>query len=549
MAMTMIIAAGKSILNGIAIGKLKYYKLPEIEISDSEVIDPERELQTFEEARQNAIDEQKALYEKAKLESGEDTAQIFEIHAMMLDDDDFVSAIREIIVSEHKNAVYAVRTACLRQAEIFSEMDDPYFKARSADVEDICQSMLDSLTDRDRVPAQGTEPSILLAEDLAPSEMIRLDKSLLLGFVTMKGSVNSHTAILARSMNIPALVKCPEVSEEWDGREGIIDGYNSCIYIDPAPELLSTLTARRDEDLKKTALMQELKGKDNTTIDGTTVRVYANISGPWDTQAVLQNDAGGVGLFRTEFVYIGARDYPSEDEQFLSYRQVLETLSPKEVIFRTCDIGADKTVDYMQMDPEENPALGCRAIRICLMRKDFFKTQLRAILRASAYGTLLIMFPMITSARELREAKDILEECRQELVREGRKIGKYQIGTMIETPAAVMIADELAEECDFFSIGTNDLTQYTCAIDRTNAKLEPFSDTHHPAVLREIQMTVEAGHRHGIWVGICGELAADVTLTETFLRMGVDELSVNPKNVLPLRKIIRGLNLKEPKEI
>ena len=316
------------------------------------------------------------------------------------------------------------------------------------------------------------------------------------------------------------------------------------MYVDPTPDLQKTLEARQQEDLRKTALLQELKGKTNTTIDGKTIEVYANIGGPSDIGSVQLNDAGGVGLFRSEFVYLNSKDYPTEEEQFAAYRHALESLAPKKVVVRTCDIGADKTVDYMQLDKEENPALGYRAIRICLTRKDFFKTQLRALLRASAYGNLAIMFPMITSVRELREAKEILAECRAELEAEGAKMGPVEIGTMIETPAAALCADELAEECEFFSIGTNDLTQYTCALDRQNAKLEPFFDAHHPAVLREIRMTIEAGHRHGCWVGICGELGADLTLTETFLRMGVDELSVNPKSVLPLRKVIRGIDLR-----
>ena len=541
----MQVATGKSILNGIAIGKIKVYRAPETVISDRQIDDVGAETARFEEARQKAIAQQNALYEKALAEAGEETAAVFEVHGMMLDDDDLVDAIREIITKQRKMAEYAVKTACDNQAKIFAEMDDPYMQARSADIDDIGQSMLDFLTGADPNSLQGTEPSILVAKDLAPSETVRLDKSLLLGFVTREGSTNSHTAILARSMNIPALVQCGEVSADWDGKMAIIDGYNSCIYVDPTEDLLRSLKKKQEEDQAGVALLQELKGKDNTTIDGRTVKVYANIGGPSDIGAVQQNDAGGVGLFRTEFVYLNSRQEPGEEEQFEAYRHVLESLAPKQVIIRTCDIGADKTIDYMKLDHEDNPALGYRAIRICLTRKDFFKKQLRALLRASAYGNMGIMFPMIISVRELREAKEILAECQAELEAEGVKIGQYEIGTMIETPAAVLIADDLAKECDFFSIGTNDLTQYTCAIDRQNAKLEPFSDTHHPAVLREIQMTVEAGHRHGTWVGICGELGADTTLTETFLRMGVDELSVNPKSVLPLRKTIRGLNLSQ----
>lgn len=541
----MQVATGKSILNGIAIGKIKVYRAPNLEIRDTMVEDVEAELARFEGARMKAVAQQSALYDKALAEAGEENAAVFEIHGMMLEDDDLIEAICEIIQKQQKNAEYAVRTACTNQAKVFSEMDDPYMNARSADVKDICRSMLDFLMGNDLSSLQGTEPSILVAADLAPSETVRLDKSLLLGFVTREGSTASHTAILARSMNIPALVQCSEVNEDWDGRTAVIDGYNSCLYIDPPEDLLASLQKRQREDQAKLALLQELKGKENTTIDGRSVQVYANIGGPSDIGVVQQNDAGGVGLFRTEFVYLNSKDFPTEEQQFQAYRHVLESLAPKKVIVRTCDIGADKTVDYMKLEPEENPALGYRAIRICLSRKDFFRTQLRALLRASAYGNMGIMFPMIISLRELREAKEILEECRQELLQEGEKIGSYEIGTMIETPAAAICADTLAEECDFFSIGTNDLTQYTCAIDRQNARLEPFSDTHHPAVLKLIQMTIEAGHRHNAWVGICGELGADLSLTETFLRMGVDELSVNPKSILPLRKMIRGLDLRD----
>ena len=523
----MQVGTGKSVLNGIAIGKLKIYKKKDTTISTTPVTDTGAELLRFEDAQQKAIQQQTALYEKALAEAGEDIAEVFNIHAMMLEDDDFVDAIREIITKQKMCAEYAVKTAGTNQAAVFAAMDDPYLQARSADVMDIAQAMLDILQGTDVDSMQGTEPSILVAEDLAPSETVRLDKRLLLGFVTREGSANSHTAILARSMNIPALIQCK-------------------VYVEPTPDLLKTLQKRQQEDKKKLALLQELKGKPNTTLDGTTINVYANIGGIGDVGAVQQNDAGGVGLFRSEFVYLNSKDYPTEEYQFEAYKQVVETLAPKKVIIRTCDIGADKTVDYMKLDHEENPALGYRAIRICLTRKDFFKTQLRALLRASAYGNLGIMFPMITSLRELHDAKNILDECRVELAAEGKKMGEVEVGTMIETPAAVLVADDLAEECDFFSIGTNDLTQYTCALDRQNAKLEPFANPHHPAVLREIKMTIDAGHRHGIWVGICGELGADESLVETFLRMGVDELSVNPKSVLPLRKKIRSLDLSKP---
>ncbi|MDY6324705.1 MAG: phosphoenolpyruvate--protein phosphotransferase [Catonella sp.] len=539
----MFVATGKSILNGIAIGKIKIYKVPELHISDEPVENTKAELERFEDARLKAQAYQKKLYQKALDESGEDTAAVFDVHAMMLDDDDLIDAIKEIIGNQHRPAEYAVKKACANQAKVFSDMDDPYLRERSADVIDIGQCVIDVLTGTDNATLQGTEPSILVAKDLAPSETVKLDKKLLLGFVTAEGSTNSHTAILARSMNIPALVQAGEIKDDWDGKMGVIDGYNSCFYVDPPADLLKSLKKRQEEDARKVALLTELKGKSNTTIDGKTIKVYANIGGPSDIGVVQQNDAEGIGLFRSEFVYLNSHNYPTEDEQFEAYRHVAETMAPKKVIIRTCDIGADKTVDYMGLEKETNPALGLRAVRICLTRKVFFKTQLRALLRASYYGNIGIMFPMIISLRELRECKDLLNECSKELIAEGKKINYVEVGTMIETPAAVLIADELAEECDFFSIGTNDLTQYTCAIDRQNAKLEPFLDIHHPAVLKEIQMTIEAGHRHNCWVGICGELGADTSLTETFLRMGVDELSVNPKSILPLRKVIRGIDL------
>ena len=543
----MQVATGKSVLNGISIGKIKVYKAPKLEIDDSLIDDVEDELARFDNARERAIEQQTALYEKAVIDAGEDSAEVFSVHAMMLEDDDLIDATNEIIKTQKHTAEYAVKIAFDNQAKVFAEMDDPYMKERAADIYDIEHAVLGYLFGIGGDILQGTEPCILVANDLTPSETVRLNKSLLLGIITREGSLNSHTAILARSMGIPALVQCKDVNEDWEGKPAIIDGYNSCAYIEPTGDLEKTLRKRKEKDAKQRALLQELKGKSNTTIDGKTIQVYANIGGPSDIGLVQQNDAGGVGLFRSEFVYLNARDYPSEEEQFNAYRLAIETLAPKQVIIRTCDIGADKQVEYMGMEKEENPALGLRAIRICLTRKAFFKTQLRALLRASAYGNLGIMFPMIISMRELRECKELLAECAEELKKQGVKIGKYAVGIMIETPAAVLIADELAEECDFFSIGTNDLTQYTLAIDRQNAALDPFLAKHHPAVLRQIKMTIDAGHRHGTWVGICGELGADLALTETFLRMGVDELSVNPVSVLPLRKTIRGIDLrKEP---
>ena len=543
----MQVATGISILHGIALGKIRIFKHPEYIIDEKLVDDPIPELGRFEQARCKVQEQQQVLYDRAVAAAGEESAAIFQFHADMLDDDDLLYACKTIMVEQHHTAEYAAKQGFENVAQMFKEMEDPYFQARSADVIDVGNAVIEALLGLDTDSLQGTEPSILVAEDLAPSETVKLDKSLLLGMITREGSSNSHTAILARSMNLPTLIQCKDISDDWDGKFAILDGYNSCVYIDPTQDLIDSLTRKHNEDLKKEALLQELKGKTNTTIDGKTIKVYANIGGPSDIGSVQANDAAGVGLFRSEFVYLNSKEDPSEEMQFQAYKRVLETLAPKLVVIRTCDIGADKTIDYMNLDKETNPALGFRAIRICLTRKDFFKRQLRALLRASVYGNLAIMFPMIISLREVREAKEILAECRRELANEGQKVAdNIQIGIMVETPAAVLCADELAEEVDFFSLGTNDLTQYTCAIDRQNAKLEPFSDTHHPAVLREIKMTIDAGHRHGCWVGICGELGADLSLTETFLRMGVDELSVNAKSVLPLRKAIRSIDLSKP---
>ncbi len=544
----MQVGTGTSVLNRIAIGKIRIFHQKEYKINEEFVEDPIPELDRFEKARVKVQEDQRILYDKAVASAGEESAAIFEFHADMLDDDDLIDSCKTIIVEQKHTAEYAVKQGFANTAQMFRDMDDPYFQARSADVIDVGNAMLDELLGFGSDIGSKDEPCILVAEDLAPSETVKLDKSLLLGMVTREGSSNSHTAILARSMNVPALIQCKQIDESWDGKMAIIDGYNACIYVDPTEDLLKSLKEKQNEDIRKEALLQELRGKKNTTIDGKTIKVYANIGGPSDVGAVKANDAEGVGLFRSEFVYLNSTSDPTEEQQFQAYKRVVETLAPKLVIIRTCDIGADKTVDYMNLAKEENPALGYRAIRISLTRKDFFKRQLRAILRASAFGNVGVMFPMIISVREVRECKEIMNECRRELENEGQKVGHVEIGIMIETPAAVLCADELAEEVEFFSLGTNDLTQYTCAIDRQNAMLEPFSDTHHPAVLKEIKMTIEAGHRHGCWVGICGELGADLTLTETFLRMGVDELSVNAKSVLPLRKQIRSIDLSKSAE-
>ena len=543
----MITIQGKGVSAGVGVGPLYFYRRATAEIKRYTVEDTDAEWHRFKGAQTGAIEQLGVLAEQARKEAGDEAAMLFETHQMMAEDLDYEEAIEDRIVNQKMNAEAAVSDTSEQFAEMFASMDDAYMQARAADVKDVSQRILGILCGIVQGGIASDVPVLLCADDLAPSETVRMDKSLLLGFITREGSSNSHTAILARSMNIPALIQCKDIQDDWDGKMAVVDGYNACVYVDPTPDLLESLKKRQQEDQKKLALLAELKGKPNTTLDGKTINVFANIGGMGDVGAVQQNDAGGVGLFRTEFVYLNCKDFPTEDYQFEAYKQVVESLAPRKVVVRTCDIGADKTVDYMKLDHEDNPALGYRAIRICLTRKDFFKTQLRALLRASAYGNMSIMFPMITSLRELQDAKAVLEECRAELTAEGVKMGQnIEVGTMIETPAAVFIADELAAECDFFSIGTNDLTQYTCALDRQNAKLEPFFDPHHPAVLKAIRMTIEAGHRHGIWVGICGELGADTALTETFLRMGVDELSMNAKSILPVRKIIRGVDLSKP---
>ena len=534
---------GTKIVNGIAIGKIKLYKAPVYEISEELVSDMKAELDRYNAARAKVQEDQSALCEKEKAAGHEETAGIFDAHAAMLDDDDVIDEACKEILSEGHTAEYAVSKGCEAAEQMFLNMEDEYFRARSADVVDLKNSMLDVLFGADTSSLQGTEPAILVAEDLAPSETVKLDKSLLLGLVTRLGSSNSHTAILARSMNWPTLIQCHDIADDWDGKFAILDGYNSCIYIEPDQKIIDELSAKQAEDKRKEAELQKLKGQPSVTKDGQKVKLYANIGGPKDVKAVIENDAEGVGLFRSEFVYLNSKTDPTEEEQFKAYKQVLEGLAPRMVIIRTCDIGADKTIDYMNLEKEENPALGFRAVRICLTRTDFFKRQLRALLRASAFGNLGIMFPMIISKWEVVKCKEILAECKKELESEGVKIGEYQIGIMIETPAAALCADELAEEVDFFSLGTNDLTQYTCAIDRQSASLEPFANTHHPAVLRLIRETIEAGHRHNTWVGICGELGADPTLTEDFLKWGVDELSVNPKSILPLRGNVRNVDL------
>lgn len=505
------------------------------------------ELARLEEARVRVREQRHVLYERAVQAAGENSAAIFEIHAAMLDDDVLLDPVRDIITGQHHKAEYAVRQGFDNAAQILRDKEDPYLQERAADIMDIGNAIIESLLGIDTDSLQGTEPAILACEDLLPSAVIRLDKSLLLGLITREGSPDSHTAILARSMNLPALVQCQQIDDSWDGRLAVLDGDHACVYMDPPQELIDTMTERRSKGLEQQALLQELIGKASTTIDGRTIRVCANISDPSDVDVVQANDAEGVGLFRSEFLYLGSAEDPSEEAQFQAYKSVLETLAPRPVVIRTCDLGADKALHAGHSCREENPALGYRAIRICLTRRDFFKRQLRALLRASAYGNLAMMFPMITSLREVKACKEILEECRRELADEGQEVSDcIPVGIMVETPAAAICAEDLAGEVDFFSIGTNDLLQYTCAIDRTNARLEPFTDPHHPAVLRLIRMTIDAAHRQGIRCGICGELAADLSLTETFLRMGIDDLSVNAPAVLPLRQKIRSLDLRRP---
>lgn len=537
-------AEGKSILNRIAIGPIHIYHKAEQTITQASGRTPAEEWDRAQAACAKAQEQLVQLYEKALKTVGEENAAIFEIHQMMLEDDDYLDAIKERIDSMGVTAEYAVTATGDEFAETFSAMDDAYMQARSVDVKDISHRVADILTGAEEHSILFDEPVILVADDLTPSETVQLDQSKLLGFITRLGSSNSHTAILARTMNVPALVGV-DFDESWEGRTAVLDGFNHCVYLDPDEELLAQQQVRLEEMLKQDALLQQLKGQPNRTLDGKEINVYANIGNTHDLHLVLENDAGGIGLFRTEFLYLEAKDYPSEEEQFAIYKQVAQGLNGKKVIFRTLDIGADKQVDYFRLDQEDNPALGYRAIRICLTRKEIFRQQLRALLRASAYGTVSIMFPMIISVEEVREAKAILEECRTQLLAEGHKLGEVEIGIMIETPAAAVMADELAEEVQFFSLGTNDLTQYTLAIDRQNAKLDPFYDPHHPAVLRLIQHTIEAGHRHNCWVGICGELGADPALTETFLKMGVDELSVSPAAVLPLRSRVRAADLRQ----
>ena len=538
----MVVCQGKSVLKGIAIGKIYLYEKQEYVLEQKQVADAEAEVARFEAAKETAIGQLDDLYEKALAEAGEEQAMIFDVHKMMLDDGDYLDAITGLIRSEKVNAEYAVHTTGEQFAAVFASMDDDYMKARSADVKDISGRVIRILAGIGDGSIASEEPVILLADDLTPSETVSLDKSKILAFVTRNGSANSHTAILARSMNIPALVQTDvELLKEYHGMDAVVDGLDGKLYLDPEEAVLAELVQKKEACGRERAELEKLIGLDNVTRDGRKINVYANIGSPEDVDKVLLNDAGGIGLFRSEFLYLGREDYPSEEEQFEIYKEVLSRMEGKKVIIRTLDIGADKQVDYFKLPKEDNPALGYRAIRICLDRIDVFKTQLRAIYRASVYGTAAIMFPMIISVKEILRIKEIVEEVKAELTAAGIEIAPVELGIMVETPAAVMISEELAKEVSFFSIGTNDLTQYTLAIDRQNQSLDTIYDSHHPAVLRMIQMTIENGHKGGAWVGICGELGADTTLTKTFVDMGIDELSVSPTYVLGLRKAIREI--------
>ena len=530
---------GKSVFGGIAIGRIKVYNKSEQQVKRVHIDDTEHEKKRYYAAVDKAAMQLQELYDKAVKEVGEANAAIFEMHQIMLTDDDYKESVENIIDSQHVNAEYAVAQTGDNYAAIFEAMDDAYMQGRAADVKDISERLINILSGFNASSMVSDEPVIIVAEDLAPSETVQLDKDKILSFVSVKGSVNSHTAILARTMGIPALIGTPVIPDnDIDGKMGIVDGNSGCLYVDPDNEKLGYYRKKQDEQLKQKELLQLLKGREDITIDGRKIKLYANIGNVKDVMTVKANDAAGIGLFRSEFIYLERDTFPTEEEQFNIYRTVAENMAGKPVIIRTLDIGADKQCDYFNMDKEDNPALGMRAIRICLTRTEIFKTQLRALYRASAYGNINIMYPMIANMWEIDRIKEIEKEVRDELKQQGIDIGDVQTGIMIETPAAVMLSDELAEKVDFFSIGTNDLTQYTLAVDRQNPKLDSFFDPHHPAVLKMIKMVVDNAHKAGIWAGICGELGADTSLTREFLKMGVDELSVSPGRILPIRKII-----------
>lgn len=531
---------GKSVFGGIAIGKIMVYEKGEHQVKRVKVTDAESEKNRYYEAVETAFKQLGELHDKALREVGEANAAIFEIHQMMLEDDDYKESVEHIIESQMVNAEYAIAQTGDNFSQMFAAMDDEYMRGRAADVKDITERLLGILSGNTGSGVDADEPVIMVAEDLAPSETVQMDKSKILSFVTQKGSVNSHTAILARTMGIPALIGSDIVIDEsLNGKQGVVDGTNGVVYIEPDEATLSAMQEEQRKDNEKKALLQELKGKEDVTLDGKKIKLYSNIGNIKDLANVIANDAAGIGLFRSEFIYLESDTFPTEEEQFNIYRTVAESMAGKPVIIRTLDIGADKQCDYFGLDKEDNPALGLRAIRICLTRPEIFKTQLRALYRASAYGNISIMYPMIISEQEVDKIKVIEDEVKAELTEQGIEFGNPKSGIMIETPAAVIMSRQLAKKVDFFSIGTNDLTQYTLAIDRQNTKLDDFYDAHHPAILAMIRMVVENAHAEGIWAGICGELGADTTLTEEFLKMGVDELSVSAGKVLAVRKVIR----------
>jgi phosphotransferase system enzyme I (PtsI) len=543
----MAVFKGKGVYGAVAVGKALIFKRQAAQVRRVSVQDTEHELERVNSAKELAVQQLEQIHEKALKEVGETNAEIFEIHIMMLDDEDYNESIKSIIETQKVNAEYAVAVTSDNFAEMFSSMDDAYMQARSADVKDISNRLIACLTDSGDNTSVSDDKMIVCADDLAPSETVSLDKDKVLAFVTAFGSSNSHTAILARNMNIPAVIG---VGQEFldaleDGCLVGVDGHTGEVFVSPDEQTVKQLEQKQADDIRKKQLLQELKGKENVTLDGTKINIFANIGGVGGIGAVLANDAGGIGLFRSEFLYLESEDYPTEEQQFQAYKKVLESMSGKKVVIRTLDIGADKQIDYFRLDKEDNPALGFRAIRICLTRPELFRTQLRALYRASAFGELGIMFPMITSVSEVQKCLDMCEQVRNELSAEGIRFNEStELGRMIETPAAAVISDKLAPMVDFFSVGTNDLTQYTLACDRQNAKLEPFVDTHHEAVLRLIEMSAKNAHANNAWIGICGELAADLSLTEEFLKMGIDELSVSPPFVLPLREKVRSISLK-----
>lgn len=537
---------GKGVYGAIALGRISVFTRREASVKRTHIEDIEAEKARLEKAKEKATEQLRTIYEKALKEVGEANAQIFEIHQMMIEDEDYNESIASIIETQSVNAEYAVAVTADNFSEMFASMDDAYMQARSADVKDISNRIISCLSDGGGSDAVSDEKVIICADDLAPSETVQLDKDKVLAFVTAFGSSNSHTAILARNMNIPAVIGVGTelLNTVKSGVFAAVDGYTGEIFIDPDEETVARLEKKRKEDEEKKHLLQELKGKENVTLDGRKINIYANIGSVDNIGAVLANDAGGIGLFRSEFLYLESSDYPTEEQQFAAYKRVLESMAGKKVIIRTLDIGADKQVDYFGLEKEENPALGYRAIRICLTRPEIFRTQLRALYRASAYGNLGIMFPMITSVSEVEKILAMCGEVREQLRAEGVEVSdNVELGIMIETPAAAIISDRLAPMVDFFSVGTNDLTQYTLACDRQNANIEQFIDTHHEAILRLIEMSAENAHKHGAWIGICGELAADTSLTETFLRMGIDELSVSPTFVLKVRDAVRKCDL------